>query len=66
MAQGKRLSGGEIMVIRRGEERDLIGIGRLLGQVLAVHHNGRPDLFKGDTKKPQSRITSPVLASTPA
>ena len=39
------------MVIRRGEERDLIGIGRLLGQVLAVHHNGRPDLFKGDTKK---------------
>lgn len=39
------------MVIRRGEERDLIGINRLLGQVLAVHHNGRPDLFKGNTKK---------------
>lgn len=39
------------MVIRRGEERDLIGINRLLGQVLAVHHDGRPDLFKGDTKK---------------
>ena len=39
------------MVIRRGEERDLIGINRLLGQVLAVHHDGRPDLFKSDTKK---------------
>lgn len=39
------------MVIRRGEERDLTGINRLLGQVLAVHHNGRPDLFKSDTKK---------------
>ncbi len=39
------------MVIRRGEERDLTGINRLLEQVLAVHHNGRPDLFKSDTKK---------------
>ena len=39
------------MIIRRGEERDLIGINRLLSQVLTVHHTGRPDLFKRDTKK---------------
>lgn len=47
----ERASGGKNMVIRRGEERDLTGINRLLEQVLAVHHNGRPDLFKSDTKK---------------
>ncbi len=39
------------MVIRRGEERDLAGIDRLLSQVLMVHHKGRPDLFKRDTRK---------------
>ncbi len=39
------------MVIRRAEERDLEGISRLLGQVLAIHHEGRPDLFKGGAKK---------------
>lgn len=27
------------------------GINSLLRQVLMVHHKGRPDLFKGDTKK---------------
>jgi ribosomal protein S18 acetylase RimI-like enzyme len=30
---------------------DMAGINRLLGQVLEVHHKGRPDLFKGNTKK---------------
>lgn len=39
------------MDIRRGEERDLPGIDRLLGQVLMVHHNGRPDLFKCGARK---------------
>lgn len=37
--------------IRRAEERDMDGINRLLFQVLMVHHNGRPDLFKADCKK---------------
>lgn len=27
------------------------GINKLLHQVLMVHHNGRPDLFKGNVKK---------------
>ena len=39
------------MNIRRAEEKDMNGINDLLHQVLMVHHNGRPDLFKGDTKK---------------
>lgn len=39
------------MNIRRAEESDLEGINSLLKQVLAVHHNGRPDIFKSDAKK---------------
>lgn len=40
-----------IMDIRRAEKKDMTGINRLLLQVLMVHHNQRPDLFKGNTKK---------------
>lgn len=39
------------MMIRRAGKQDMEGINRLLHQVLTVHHNGRPDLFKADTKK---------------
>lgn len=39
------------MHIRRAVEKDMEGINRLLRQVLEVHHNGRPDLFKGNAKK---------------
>lgn len=39
------------MEIRRAIEKDLNGINGLLRQVLMVHHNGRPDLFKGNVKK---------------
>ncbi|MGI6094655.1 MAG: GNAT family N-acetyltransferase [Lachnospiraceae bacterium] len=39
------------MKIRRAEERDLNGLQSLLRQVLMVHHNGRPDLFKADCEK---------------
>lgn len=38
-------------VIRRALPGDLEGINRLLYQVLTVHHNGRPDLFKANVKK---------------
>lgn len=37
--------------IRRAEKKDMEGINELLYQVLAVHHQGRPDLFKADCKK---------------
>ena len=39
------------MNIRRAEGKDMDGINNLLNQVLEVHHKGRPDLFKGNTKK---------------
>jgi len=39
------------MIIRRAEQKDMDGINNLLNQVLMVHHNGRPDLFKANVKK---------------
>lgn len=39
------------MNIRRANNNDLNGINHLLLQVLMVHHNGRPDLFKPNAKK---------------
>ncbi len=39
------------MNIRRATVADMDGINNLLYQVLMVHHNGRPDLFKSNAKK---------------
>lgn len=39
------------MQIRRAKISDINGINHLLRQVLMVHHNGRPDLFKPNAKK---------------
>ncbi len=39
------------MNIRRATKQDMEGLNRLLRQVLSVHHNGRPDLFRGEGKK---------------
>ena len=39
------------MQIRRAKQQDIEGLDRLLYQVLMVHHNGRPDLFKDHVKK---------------
>lgn len=39
------------MKIRRAISQDMDGINELLHQVLMVHHNGRPDLFKSHAKK---------------
>ncbi len=39
------------MNIRRAEMSDTNSINRLLSEVLEVHHQGRPDLFKGGVKK---------------
>uniref|UniRef100_UPI0040579FC8 N-acetyltransferase family protein n=1 Tax=Agathobacter sp. TaxID=2021311 RepID=UPI0040579FC8 len=38
-------------MIRRATTNDIDGIQSLLRQVLEVHHNGRPDLFKGGCQK---------------
>ena len=37
--------------VRKAEEKDIASVLRLLVQVNMVHHNGRPDLFKGPTTK---------------
>lgn len=39
------------MNIRAANEKDINSINRLLLQVLTVHHNGRPDLFKPNARK---------------
>ena len=39
------------MIVRRAENKDISGILRLLIQVDMVHHNGRPDIFKGPATK---------------
>ena len=39
------------MLIRRAENKDILGINKLLRQVLDIHHNGRPDIFKANAKK---------------
>ncbi len=50
------------MHIRRACEMDINGLNRLLRQVLAVHHNGRPDLFKGNVKKYTDDQLKAILA----
>lgn len=47
----KRKKGKEDMYIRRAKREDIDGINKLLYQVLMVHHNGRPDIFKANAKK---------------
>ena len=39
------------MHVRKASKEDIKGIMHLLVQVNMVHHNGRPDLFKGPTTK---------------
>ena len=51
-----------IQTIRRAEKRDIPALLRLLSQVLAVHHEGRPDIFRPSTKeKPLVKYTAPQL-----
>jgi ribosomal protein S18 acetylase RimI-like enzyme len=50
------------MEIRRANATDLTGINKLLKQVLDVHHNGRPDLFKANAKKYTDEELLEILA----
>lgn len=50
-------------LIRRAEEKDIPGINRLLGQVLLVHHRGRPDLFKEIGRKYTDSELKVILAN---
>ena len=42
---------GAHIQIRYAGTQDILGIDNLLSQVLTVHHNGRPDLFKANARK---------------
>ena len=48
--------------VRRAEARDIPAIMDLLVQVDMVHHNGRPDLFKGPTTKYSAEELGAILA----
>ncbi len=50
------------MIIRRAENKDLDGINKLLCQVLMVHHNGRPDIFKPNAKKYKDNELLEIIA----
>lgn len=53
------------MNIRRANNTDMNGINKLLHQVLMVHHNGRPDLFKSNAKNIQmKRNEACILANS--
>ena len=47
--------------VRRAQEKDIPGILKLLVQVDMVHHNGRPDLFKGPATKYTAEELSEIL-----
>ncbi len=50
------------MEIRRAKTEDMPGINELLRQVLMVHHNGRPDLFKANAKKYTDEELAGIIA----
>ncbi len=50
------------MEIRRAKETDMEDINRLLCQVLMVHHNGRPDLFRANVKKYTDSELAKIIA----
>ena len=51
----------EYMEIRKAEKKDIPGILDLLIQVDMVHHNGRPDLFKGPATKYNERELNQII-----
>ena len=48
--------------VRRAEARDIPAILNLLVQVDMVHHNGRPDLFKGPATKYSAEELRAIIA----
>lgn len=51
-------------MIRRAEIKDIPAINELLAQVLLVHHNGRPDLFKEIGQKYTEEELAALIART--
>ena len=53
-------------MIRKATERDIPAINKLLHQVLEVHYNGRPDIFKSGTAKYSDEKLSALLKTPTA
>lgn len=51
------------MIIKRATQNDIDGINKLLKQVLTIHHNQRPDLFKSGAKKYTDEELSEIIKS---
>ena len=49
-------------MVRRAEKKDISAIMDLLVQVDMVHHNGRPDIFKGPTTKYDEKQLEEIIA----
>lgn len=49
------------MDIRRANPTDIPALGRLLAQVLTVHHSGRPDIFKPNVRKYSDEQLAEIL-----
>ncbi len=50
------------MTIARASAKDIPSLNHLLRQVLMVHHEGRPDLFRADSKKYTDEELEQLLA----
>lgn len=50
------------ITVRRAETRDIPGLLALLVQVDMVHHNGRPDIFKGPATKYNAEQLAAIIA----
>lgn len=50
------------MKIRKANVKDIDEIMKLLRQVLAIHHNGRPDIFKANATKYTADELKEILA----
>lgn len=53
----------EIMQVRRAQEKDIPRVLELLVQVDMVHHNGRPDIFKGPATKYNAQELSQIFSN---
>ena len=51
------------MQVRRAQEKDIPRVLELLVQVDMVHHNGRPDIFKGPATKYNAQELSQIFSN---
>ena len=52
-------------IVRRATTADIPRILELLVQVCMVHHNGRPDLFKGPATKYNAEELEKIVSTAP-